>query len=329
VPKEIQWEVLLIDNASTDDSAEVALKCWPQDSPTLLRIVREPQLGLSHARSRALKEAAFEVISFIDDDNWVIEEWVNTVSRVMSTHPRIGALGGLIDPVCEIEPPDWFERERHRYATMTETDVASFPQVICLCGAGLSIRKMAWEQLVSRGFQPTLNGRQGLQLSGGEDIELTFALYLAGWLLHIERNLKLYHFLPAHRLTWDYLRRLVRQNAIAVVPLDAYYFVDQFPASSIMNRLRQLWVWHLMNPLASIVRRSGTAVSAALRPSEGDGGVLVIEEAVGKIIGLLRLRGAYGRMRNEVREAPWRKRGSLRTRGAPRVCDYNAHADRL
>src|SRR5690348_8092021 len=43
----IAWEVLVVDNASTDDTAEVARRCWPADAPAPLRVVGEPRMGLS------------------------------------------------------------------------------------------------------------------------------------------------------------------------------------------------------------------------------------------------------------------------------------------
>src|SRR5215468_3703384 len=67
----IPWEVVIVNNASTDNTTVVAHQCWPSDAPTVLRVVYEPRLGLSHARSRGLSEARYEIVSFVDDDNWV------------------------------------------------------------------------------------------------------------------------------------------------------------------------------------------------------------------------------------------------------------------
>src|SRR5437773_6033620 len=88
VPPEIAWEVIVVDNASTDGTADVAAACWSNCVP--LRIISEPRLGLTYARERGFREAKYEFISFVDDDNWVSPEWVRTVFRLMCDHPDVG-----------------------------------------------------------------------------------------------------------------------------------------------------------------------------------------------------------------------------------------------
>ena len=45
------WEVLIIDNASTDGTTEVARTYW-QDGPAPIRVINEPRLGVRYARER-------------------------------------------------------------------------------------------------------------------------------------------------------------------------------------------------------------------------------------------------------------------------------------
>ncbi len=308
VSPEIPWEVIVIDNASTDDSAGVARRCWPEDSPTQLRIIREPKLGLSNARVRAFCEARHEIVSFIDDDNWVSQDWVEIVSSVMRENPDVGALGSLVYPVCEVNPPQWFEAFRHRYATLTAADFAKIDKLVILHGAGLSVRKAAWEELIAKGFRFSVPGRIGKKLSGCEDTELTCALKLADWRLYIEPRLSMRHFLSANRLTWKYLRRLSREGGAA--ELDAYFFVHQTGDSGLVDHLSQFWFWHFLLAGASIVRRPA-AVLGLILGREGDRAILDAEGLYGRMVNLLRLRSGYARKRREVREASWRRRETL------------------
>lgn len=209
---EISWEVIIVDNISTDDTANVALSLWPPDAPIPLRVVREPQLGLSYARQRGFTTAAYDLVSFIDDDNWVDPHWVTTITEIMSAHPEVGACGSRNEAVCAIDPPAWFARFQSSYAVGTQAQTASDVTWSrgYLWGAGLTIRKSAWQQLVETGFQSLLSDRSGESLASGGDSELCFALRLAGWRLWYEPRLTLKHYLPANRLTWTYLRKLHR-----------------------------------------------------------------------------------------------------------------------
>src|SRR5262245_13852353 len=93
-PPNLPWEVVIVDNASTDDTAEAARTFWPKDHPRPLRIVREESLGLSQARIKGLAEARYEYITFADDDNWLCPEWIQTVAATFQLHPEVGMLSG-------------------------------------------------------------------------------------------------------------------------------------------------------------------------------------------------------------------------------------------
>ena len=68
LPPSRAWELLIVDNASTDDTPHlVATYDWR--TPVMnVRVVREEALGLSNARNRAIREATGEYIVFMDDD---------------------------------------------------------------------------------------------------------------------------------------------------------------------------------------------------------------------------------------------------------------------
>src|SRR5215204_3095757 len=69
--KLVSWEVIFVDNASTDDTEHVATEVWNSDPVTSFKIVKEEKPGLMHARKKGLAHAINDIVSFIDDDNWV------------------------------------------------------------------------------------------------------------------------------------------------------------------------------------------------------------------------------------------------------------------
>jgi glycosyltransferase involved in cell wall biosynthesis len=296
VPVDLPWEVLVVDNASTDATAEVAHQHWPKDARAPLRVAREPQPGLTHARQRGFTEAMHDIISFIDDDNWVCPEWVATVSDLMTAHTDVGACGGAGEAVPETNLPWWFEKFQGHYAVGPQS--ANGGDVTWtrgyLWGAGLAIRKTAWSQLVEKGFHSLLTDRQGASLSAGGDTELCFALRSIGWRLWYEPRLRFKHLLPAGRLQWSYLRGLHRGFGAAEAVLDAYQFARKGGLAKRKGRfLQNVCLRQMIIETKALLRFRGKLLRALWQPLEGDPDVLDIERLAGKIRELLRTRDAY------------------------------------
>jgi len=295
VSPSIPWEIILVDNASTDGTADVALNNWPNESAATLRVVNEPQLGLSHARNRGFSEAKYEIVSFIDDDNWVCPNWIQLVSEIMSAHSNIGACGGYNNAVCEIDPPWWFDLFKSSYAVGSQGesagDITSTRGRVW--GAGLNIRKVAWEHLLTRGFRPLLADRTGDAQTSGGDTELCFALRLAGWKLWYDPRLQLRHFLPAGRLEWQNLRRLHRGFGAASVWLDLYVAALEGPPKSLVKRLKRARPWKILAVVTRLFWHDVKLLRAFNDSSEGNPDILQVELRIGRLLELVQGRKKY------------------------------------
>ena len=64
-----KWELILVDDGSTDCSLQLCEKIALKD--TRIRVIHIENLGVSMARNRGIEEAKGEYISFIDADDWV------------------------------------------------------------------------------------------------------------------------------------------------------------------------------------------------------------------------------------------------------------------
>ena len=82
------FEILVIDNASTDRTAEVAGRY------TGVRVVREEQKGLTRARQRGFLEAKGDVLAYIDADTKLLEGWVDQVIREFQNNENLAVLSG-------------------------------------------------------------------------------------------------------------------------------------------------------------------------------------------------------------------------------------------
>jgi glycosyltransferase involved in cell wall biosynthesis len=222
VGKHISWEVIVVDNNSTDDTAKVVIdNCQP---PMTLKLVRENKRGQTHARSRGIAAASYEYISFIDDDNRVAENWVSEVYRVFEENREIGMCGGRNEPVFEVPPPAWFESVKGCYAvgaqgeeTADITETRGF-----LWGAGMCFRKSYYLNLVSAGFDYHTAGRIGTRLGAGDDSELCMAFIAAGYRLWYVETLRLQHYMPESRITWEYAKGLFSGLGESELLLDVY-----------------------------------------------------------------------------------------------------------
>jgi GT2 family glycosyltransferase len=302
------WEVLLVDNASTDSTTKLARSCWGE-GPVPLRVTREAKLGLQRARERGLKEAKYDLIGFVDDDNWVAPDWVRVAYETLESDSFLGALGSICEPVFEEPEPAWFRRFHSSYAVLTELDLLQFdrpPEY--LYGAGLCLRKKAWTQLLRGGFRSLSTDRVGSRLSGGGDNELTQAIRLAGWKIRVEPRLRLQHFMPGSRLRWEYLRRLQRGYAQSQALLDAYSTQNLSMRLGFKPRLGLLWWCQAARLLLQLGARPKAVLTAVISNGENRIEVIEVERMFGRMMGLLSLGKEYGRSRQRVRFAPWRLR---------------------
>jgi glycosyltransferase involved in cell wall biosynthesis len=295
------WEVLLIDNASTDRSAAVARSCW-QNGPAPLRVIQESRLGVRHARERGLAEAKYEFLGFVDDDNWVADNWVRAAYDIISSDLSLGAVGSIRTPACEVVSPAWFANCHSLCAVLTDRDFEQIREPLeYLPGAGLCVRKAAWEKLIQNGFHSQLT-------QGGEDLELTRALRLSGWKLRIDQRLRLQHFMPNHRLQWMYLRKLQRNYSASDVLLDAYSKHSVSLRPGFRRWLSDRWWYQFGKSVKKMAKRPGAVTAALLSIGEGRGDILEIEQQFGRALGLLQFSKRYADLRCEIRDAVWRDR---------------------
>jgi hypothetical protein len=286
-----------------------------------MRIIRESRLGLTFARECALGAARYELVSFIDDDNWVSNTWVRGVAEVMAAHPEAAVIGGYCEAAPEIAPPRWFSRFKNYYAI--GPDFERSMEVPMVWGAGLNLRHSLWRTLRANGFK-------FLTTAQCEDQEICLAARLAGWTVRFEAELRLQHFIPAGRLTWDYFRALQRKRTSCLVAIDPYLAALAKPASprgstaggnapldstvrdESLHRsgISGAWMHQVgltaKNLLINLVRRPRKVFGRSSPRYEGDEDVLRIENYFGRLEGLLRERCTYAHNLELVAGARWR-----------------------
>jgi glycosyltransferase involved in cell wall biosynthesis len=310
VSAEIEWEVLVIDNNSTDQTAEIAAALWAPVAPAPLRILSEPQLGLSFARQRGLAEATYEFVSFIDDDNWICERWVELAYHLMKSRPEVGICGGSSEAVCETPPPAWWQRHNLLLAISPPDwqggDITDTGRSIW--GAGMTVRKSVILDLQRQGFEPLLTDRKGSSLASCGDTELCLAVRMAGWRLWYEPELRLKHYMPVVRLNWRYLRRIYRGSGASSTGLYPYHFFLAHPTGAAgESAFEGTWWAQLLAAVRDLLRRPVQLARTICCNAEGIPEVLQTEIALGRFLALIKSHKAHARGMRLVRQARWRQ----------------------
>ncbi|NJL45759.1 MAG: glycosyltransferase [Leptolyngbyaceae cyanobacterium SM2_3_12] len=210
-PDYLAWEVIVVDNNSSDGTAQVVeayRQSWPQTIP--LRYAFEPEQGASFARQQAIRIARSPLIGFLDDDNHPSLRWVAAAYQFGQTHPQAGVYGSRIRGDFEINPPPNFERIAALLA-LTERGAAPLlyqpSQKVLPPGAGMVVRRRAWLDTVPEVL--SLGGKIGAR-AAGEDLEVVLYIQRQGWEVWYNPAMRLYHKIPGNRLKRDYLVRLCR-----------------------------------------------------------------------------------------------------------------------
>jgi glycosyltransferase involved in cell wall biosynthesis len=207
----MEWEIILVDNASTDSTGSIASFIWESFNTGIsFRVVQETKPGLTYAREKGIAQAKYKYVLFCDDDNWLSENYLETAFTTMEKDPRLAACGGLGNPLFEIPEPIWFHRFTEAFAVGPQDISIENNRLLCLYGAGLVLRQSAYCDLKEKGFTPLMTDRKGNQLSSSGDTELTNALVLIGYKLEYVPKMVFHHFLPHGRLRAEYLLRLYK-----------------------------------------------------------------------------------------------------------------------
>ena len=215
-----QWELLVIDNASTVPLAGRCDIYWQPHSRQLL----EPKLGKLNAWQLGMREARAEILLFVDDDNVLASDYLEQALTLGNQCPFIGAWGGGLKPEYEIPLPNWVGDEVWR---LTVVDVkeevwsnlregyATIP-----CGAGLCVRRLVAQKYLERCAQNPLSvklDRAGKGLGGYGDIDLAHCALDLGLGTCKTPRLWVTHLIPAGRLTLDYFIRHAESDAASMM----------------------------------------------------------------------------------------------------------------
>lgn len=102
------FELILIDNNSTDSSRELAEKL--QETDSRIKVIEESKQGVMFASNKGAEEAKGEYISRMDADDWAYPEKLALQVEFLDKNPDFGAVAALVEHVSHSENTKGFSR---------------------------------------------------------------------------------------------------------------------------------------------------------------------------------------------------------------------------
>ncbi len=288
---DLDWEIIVIDNRSTDGTAKQASDFLSEQSGSIgWKVVQETEPGLSNARNKGFEEARFNIVLMVDDDNSLASDYVQGIWNSFQDNAKVGMVGGTGIAALESEPPAWFKQYDFCYAIGPQSE--GDQTVEHLYGAGLALRMDVLEALRQAGFQSLLSDRVGNSLMSGGDTELCFAFRLAGYELLHRPDLTFKHHLPLARVNWKYLRRLFSGFGHTKAYMEIYTAAVSGKPVPTEGRL-PFWLDRSIYLGKNLIPDLPLLLLGSIAPMEGNGKLLTALAKLGQIKRIFALRSEY------------------------------------
>ncbi len=212
VSPSLQWEIIVVDNNSSDFTQSVVEAC-KEKSPVSLRYVFESRQGLSQARNTGIRVARGEAIAFTDDDIIPDIDWVDSVNRKMNKCNADG-IGGRILPQWLVTPPDWLLSDprllkdlaiqTYEHECVMNLTQWKGEEGLPIWGGNMAFRRSLFAEI--GGFDTNL-GRTGQKLYMGEEPNLIARAIRAGKKIVYDPEIVVWHRIRPEQMSHSYLRR--------------------------------------------------------------------------------------------------------------------------
>lgn len=207
-----RFEVLVVDNGSSDHTREIVSGMGKQLANLHYLFTATP--GLHAARHCGMKKAQGDVLAFVDDDVEAQPTWLEGIADGFS-RSAVAMVGGKCLPKFACAPPRWL---RQRWSQPVGPgyfwgifSILDFGEAIMeipptfIIGCNFAIRKPAL--LAAGGFHPDSMPAERLLYRGDGETWVGRAVAAQGGKALYHPKATVVHFVPASRMTYDYVYR--------------------------------------------------------------------------------------------------------------------------
>jgi hypothetical protein len=180
---EIQWELVFVDNGSSDGTAQI-LDEFGKYFRVPVQLIYEPTRGLSAARNTGWRAARGQIICFTDDDCYPSPDWLLCINHAFSL-PNTDYIGGRVLLFDPNDAPVTIQPSEEVLSIPARSHIESG----CIIGANLSCRKIVLE--ATKGFDSRLGA--GTSFYSGEDTDFLTRASMLGFEGRYEPSITVYH----------------------------------------------------------------------------------------------------------------------------------------
>lgn len=177
------WEIIVVDNGSTDDTA-VRIAALQEECDLPLSYIYEATPGVSAARNAGIRAARYDILAFTDDDCRVDPSWLSAIQKCFSGDPEVVMVGGRVDLFDPLDYEISTRRFDDRFEVKNIDDM--FTRLI---GCNIAILS---EVLGRSGLFDTAMG-PGTSFKAGEDHELFYRVLKSGGKVVYEPSVRVEH----------------------------------------------------------------------------------------------------------------------------------------
>lgn len=204
LPDSVEWEILVLDNNSTDGTREIA-EAFCRAYPKRFRYLFEEKQGKSYAMNRGIREAQGEIVAFTDDDVTLEPTWLWNLTADLNDGIWVGASGRTLPEKGFVSPPWLSPGRKYGLAPLAIFDRGESERELTEApfGNNMAFRKSVIEKY--GGIRTDLGPCSGSDRpQKSEDCEFGNRLLLAGERFVYRPNAIVYHLVPPERLKKGY-----------------------------------------------------------------------------------------------------------------------------
>jgi glycosyltransferase involved in cell wall biosynthesis len=204
------WEMILVDNASSDDTWSV-IKGIEAAEEGRVRALAEPRKGAHFARNSGAVAAKGEILYFTDDDMLAEPDLLSAIVSGFAADERVASVTGKVLPRWETEPPVWV-LELCKNQLLSLIDLGEATLITDEDPGVFSCHQAVKRDVFMRagGFNPDTNAES---FTGDNETGLNIKIRRLGYRFAYVGTSVTHHMIPASRMTQKYLNgRLADQG---------------------------------------------------------------------------------------------------------------------